>query len=43
MDQPQTPPDRPGTAVTAQPMRYLDRALGALRDLGLPLPEPADE
>ncbi len=43
MDQPQTPPDRPGTAVTAQPMRYLDRALGALRDLGLPLPEPAAE
>ena len=27
------------TAV-AQPMRYLDKALGALRDIGLPLPEP---
>lgn len=26
------------TAVTAQPMRYLDKAMGALRDLGLPLP-----
>ncbi|MCB4821829.1 hypothetical protein [Roseicella aerolata] len=25
----------------AQPMRYLDKAMGALRDLGLPLPPPA--
>jgi hypothetical protein len=29
----------PGTAI-AQPMRYLDKAMGALRDLGLPLPDP---
>lgn len=27
------------TTVTAQPMRYLDKALGQLRDLGLPIPE----
>ena len=26
------------TAVTVQPMRYLDKAMGALRDLGLPMP-----
>lgn len=26
------------TAVTVQPMRYLDKAMGALRDLGLPVP-----
>lgn len=25
-------------ALTAQPMRYLDKALGALREMGLPLP-----
>ncbi|MDO9709501.1 hypothetical protein [Paracraurococcus lichenis] len=35
MEQPQTP--------VAQPMRYLDKAMGALRDLGLPLPPPAVE
>ncbi|TCZ61412.1 cell surface protein [Roseicella aquatilis] len=29
--------------MTAQPLRYLDKALGALRDLGLPLPPPAVE
>lgn len=28
-------------SAIAQPMRYLDRAMGALRDLGLPLPEPS--
>ena len=27
--------------LVAQPMRYLDKAMGALRDLGLPLPPPA--
>ncbi len=26
--------------TTAQPMRYLDKAMGALRDMGLPLPAP---
>ena len=31
------------TAVTVQPMRYLDKAMGALRDLGLPLPTAAAE
>lgn len=31
------------TAVTVQPMRYLDKALGALRDLGLPLPTASAE
>jgi len=31
------------TAVTVQPMRYLDKAMGALRDLGLPLPPAAAE
>jgi len=31
------------TAVTVQPMRYLDKAMGALRDLGLPLPAAAAE
>ncbi|WP_135465873.1 cell surface protein [Crenalkalicoccus roseus] len=31
--------DQPQTRV-AQPLRYLDKALGALRELGLPLPEP---
>ena len=35
MEQPQT--------LVAQPMRYLDKAMGALRDLGLPLPPPAVE
>jgi hypothetical protein len=29
--------------LVAQPMRYLDKAMGALRDLGLPLPPPATE
>jgi len=29
--------------LVAQPMRYLDKAMGALRDLGLPLPAPAVE
>lgn len=29
-------------SVTAQPMRYLDKALGQLRDLGLPLPAPGE-
>lgn len=29
-----------GTAI-AQPMRYLDKAMGALRDMGLPLPPSA--
>jgi hypothetical protein len=28
--------------ATAQPMRYLDKALGQLRDLGLPLPAPGE-
>lgn len=37
MDQPQANQAQP---PVAQPMRYLDRAMGALRDLGLPLPEP---
>jgi hypothetical protein len=27
-----------GTAIAAQPMRYLDKAMTALRDMGLPLP-----
>ena len=31
------------TAVTVQPMRYLDKAMGALRDLGLPLPQASAE
>ncbi len=31
------------TAVTVQPMRYLDKAMGALRDLGLPLPQQSAE
>lgn len=31
------------TAVTVQPMRYLDKAMGALRDLGLPLPQQSGE
>lgn len=31
------------TAVTVQPMRYLDKAMGALRDLGLPLPQATAE
>jgi len=31
------------TTLVAQPMRYLDKAMGALRDLGLPLPPPAVE
>lgn len=31
------------TAVTVQPMRYLDKAMGALRDLGLPLPQASGE
>jgi len=31
------------TAVTVQPMRYLDKAMGALRDLGLPLPQVSAE
>ena len=31
------------TAVTVQPMRYLDKAMGALRDLGLPLPTASAE
>ena len=34
--------EQPQTSV-AQPMRYLDKAMGALRDLGLPLPPPAAE
>jgi len=29
--------------LVAQPMLYLDKAMGALRDLGLPLPPPATE
>jgi hypothetical protein len=43
MDQPQTPSAPPPATRPAmgQPMRYLDKAMGALRDLGLPLPEPA--
>lgn len=35
MEQPQT--------LVAQPLRYLDKAIRALRDLGLPLPPPAVE
>jgi len=31
------------TALSVQPMRYLDKAMGALRDLGLPLPEASAE
>ena len=31
------------TSVTVQPMRYLDKAKGALRDLGLPLPAASAE
>lgn len=31
------------TALTVQPMRYLDQAMGALRDLGLPMPTAAAE
>lgn len=31
------------TAATVQPMRYLDKAMGALRDLGLPMPTAAAE
>lgn len=27
--------------ITVRPMQYLDRAMGALRDLGLPLPAPS--
>lgn len=40
MEQPQTTGSQ---TMVAQPMRYLDKALGALRDLGLPLPPPAVE
>ncbi len=29
------------TVGIGQPMRYLDKAMGALRDLGVPLPDPA--
>jgi hypothetical protein len=29
------------TGTIAQPMRYLDKAMGALRDMGVPLPEPS--
>ncbi|MBX6742674.1 MAG: cell surface protein [Acetobacteraceae bacterium] len=36
MDQPQAKQAKP---PVAQPMRYLDKAMGALRDLGLPLPD----
>lgn len=32
-------PQQAATGAIAQPMRYLDKAMGALRDLGLPLPE----
>ncbi len=31
------------TTATVQPMRYLDKAMGALRDLGLPMPAAAAE
>jgi len=41
-DQPQPSPQQPSVPMGApQPMRYLDKALGALRDLGLPLPTGA--
>ncbi len=38
MSEPQTAPV--AQPPVAQPMRYLDKAMGALRDLGLALPEP---
>jgi hypothetical protein len=31
------------TGTIAQPMRYLDKAMGALRDMGVPLPEPSTQ
>jgi hypothetical protein len=37
---PTQPSPAAGGALDAQPMRYLDKAMGALRDLGLPLPPP---
>jgi len=37
---PTQPSPGAGGALVAQPMRYLDKAMGALRDLGLPLPPP---
>lgn len=40
MEQPQT---APAVATAAQPMRYLDKAMNALRDLGLPLPTTGAE
>lgn len=39
VDQPQ---QATASAPVAQPMRYLDKAMGALRDLGLPLPTAAN-
>lgn len=41
MEQPQTAPA--ATIAVAQPMRYLDKAMNALRDLGLPLPTTGAE
>src|SRR3954466_5650681 len=43
MEQPQPAPAQtaPPPTMVPQPMRYLDKAMGALRDLGLPPPAPA--